>query len=364
MKSTKTIVTSAGLFVAAFFSQLGGASASEPIIINDLVVTLIDSVNVPAQHTGMVAELRVREGDNVQAKQTLGRLDDRRARLEEERAKTQREIAVSQADDALAQALAEKKLAHQKQLKSQHGIQLEAAAKKANNQTRIQASEKAQEVAKNELERATTARARYRDSVSQSEIDGLRLAYDRSRLETVQATFELEIDALDHQAESKAAMAHQLNVEQSEIELAQVHADEKIERLQSDLQDQQWRLARLAAEQHTIASPMVGVVVERFCNVGDWVKAGDPIFRIIRLDRLRAEGYIDAARLDVLTKGKLVNISVDLPGDNAGNITGKVVFVSPEIDPVNNEVRFWVEFDNPDHVVLPGMQIQASLEQP
>ena len=33
-----------------------------------------------------------------------------------------------------------------------------------------------------------------------------------------------------------------------------------------------------------------------------------------------------------------------------------MVFISPEIDPVNHEVRFWVEFDNSDGDVLPGLR--------
>ncbi len=38
--------------------------------------------------------------------------------------------------------------------------------------------------------------------------------------------------------------------------------------------------------------------------------------------------------------------------------TGQVVFISSEIDPVNNEVKFRVEFDNPDQDVLPGMRLR------
>ena len=36
---------------------------------------------------------------------------------------------------------------------------------------------------------------------------------------------------------------------------------------------------------------------------------------------------------------------------------GRIVFISPEIDPVNEEVRFWVEFDNSTLDVLPGMRL-------
>ena len=36
-------------------------------------------------------------------------------------------------------------------------------------------------------------------------------------------------------------------------------------------------------------------------------------------------------------------------------VSGKVTFVSPEVDPVLGQVRFWAEFENADLSIRPGM---------
>jgi len=35
---------------------------------------------------------------------------------------------------------------------------------------------------------------------------------------------------------------------------------------------------------------------------------------------------------------------------------GKISFVSPEINPVNNQTRVWAEIENPDLKLKPGMR--------
>ncbi len=336
-------------------------SADEKLRVDDMVVVLIDSVEVAATETGLIAQLGVREGEPVDRGEVVGKLDDRKVRLNEKVAEVQWEIAAAKANDGLAAELAEKKLAHQRQLARQHEIVRDIAARKAENEVRVLASQKAEGVAKNELDRATRARREYVDSVSQSEIDGLRLAYERSQLETRQADFQRQIDELNFRSESEAAKAHVLNIDQSKIQLAQAIADRRVSQLQQQLQQQQLQLATLAVQQHQIISPLSGMVVEKMRRQGDWVKPGDPILRVVRLDTLRAEGFVDAAMIDTLRCGLDVTVTAAVGEKEVVTRPGKIVFTSPEIDPVNNEVRFWVEFDNPQLRILPGMRVSVSV---
>ena len=109
--------------------------------------------------------------------------------------------------------------------------------------------------------------------------------------------------------------------------------------------------------QHKIIAPLDGVVVEIFRDKGDWVTAGDPVVRVIRLDRLRAEGFIESALIQSIRNNRRVHLTIQLGANSFVQREGEIVFISPEIDPVNNEVRFWVEFDNPKLDVLPGMRL-------
>ena len=52
--------------------------------------------------------------------------------------------------------------------------------------------------------------------------------------------------------------------------------------------------------------------------------------------------------------GRSVKLSVELDGKRV-EFPGKVVFVSPEIDPVNGQVRVWAEIDNKDGRLRPGL---------
>ena len=333
-------------------------ATAQSLTVDEMVVVLIDAVDVPANETGVIAEINVHEGHAVTAGQQLGMLDDRKARLQESLARTQLEIATEMAGNALATDVAKKKLAEQQQLAKQHEITREIAGRKAENDVRVLASSKTEAVAKNELDRATRARQEYVDSVSRSEIDGLRLTYEKTRLETQQADFELKIDVLHAASENEAATGHALSIERSKIEVEQAIADQRVQQLQAQLQQHQTQLAALTTLQHKIVSPISGVVVQRFRNKGDWVTAGDPVVRVIRLNRLRAEGFVPSETIDQLRQNRIVQLTIEMGADKTVQREGEIVFISPEIDPVNNEVRFWVEFDNPELDVLPGMRLR------
>jgi len=349
------------LFAFLWLATCGGttlADDGQPLIIDNLVIGVIDSVEIAARHSGVIAELDVQEGDNVTAGQQLGKLDDRRAALEAATARTQLQIASEQSKGDRGGELAQKRLAAARQSAAEHQLLLQIAKRKAENETRVLAAKKAEAVAKNELDRASRARAKFVDSVSQSEIEGLRLAYDKAQLEAQQARFDRRIGELQADAEREAAESHQLQIERSAIEVEAAVAEDKVQQLEVVLQEQQYELANLIAEQHRFTAPFDGVVAETDHGIGDWVTAGQPILRVIRLDRLRAEGFIDAAHLSALRERPKVIVEIEIPGEKPLRRSGQVTFVGSEIDPVNNEVRFWVEFDNPESDVLPGMRLR------
>ncbi len=130
------------------------------------------------------------------------------------------------------------------------------------------------------------------DSVSSSEIDGLRLAHQRLELEAQQAEFERQIDSLTAKSEDRASRIQSISVQRSQIAIDQAVLDQEIARLQATASECTQNLAELAVERHQVISPIDGIVVHRYQQPGEWVKSGDPILRVVRLDRLRAEGFL------------------------------------------------------------------------
>ena len=102
---------------------------------------------------------------------------------------------------------------------------------------------------------------RYPKSISATEIDRLRLAAQKAALAVEQASFDFEV--------------------------AQFAANLRAAELESATYDVQRR---------RIAAPLSGVVVEITRREGEWVENSKTVFRILRLDRLRAEGFLHVRR--------------------------------------------------------------------
>jgi len=334
--------------------------AGEPILVSEMQVVLIDAVDVPASQDGAIAGISVDEGSSVRVGEQLAHLDDRKVKLEENLARTRLQIANENAQSGFAAELA---LAQEMQLAKEHEFKKQIADRKAGNDVSVQASKKAELVAGNELKRAVEARRQFVDSVSESEIDNLRLSFERTVLETKQAEFERVIDGLQAEAEAEAANSHQLGVERFKLELAQAKVEQRVQDLQAELQQHQLQLAELASSLQIIRSPIDGVIVERYRNLGDWVKAGEPLIRVIRLDRLRAEGFISSDQLDSINVDQKVQLTISRSEKSFVKREGIVKFISRELEPVSGEIRFWVEFDNASLDVLPGMRLSLSVSE-
>jgi len=281
------------LIVAA---ALRGSVAETPrrIEVPSALIKLIEQVDVPAREAGMLAEVKVSEGQAVEAGDPLAQITDTEARLAKVRAAT--EVAI--------------------------------AKKNAENDVNIRFAEKSEELAKTELRRALDSVKRYPRSISASEIDHLRLTAERASLEVEQAARDFEV----------AAFAQQIKENEYEI------AVEKVER-------------------RKIVAPLAGVVVQINRHRGEWVEPGDAVLRILRIDRLRAEGFVSANDVVRDLTGCPVTLTVDIPGRRGAEFSGKVVFLSPEIDPVNAQLRVWAEIENRGLQLRPGMRAKLSIER-
>lgn len=338
------------------------STAGEPLVVSDLTVKLIDELDVPARETGLLVEVSVREGSQVKRGQMLGKLDDRKARLEDKLAETEKTIASKQAENFHGLQMAEKDHDQQQEKDKQQELLVDIAERKAKNLVRVLAAEKAEAVAKNELSRATRARQEFADSVSGSEIDGLRLAHQRTQLEAQQAAFEREIDAITAKSEHRAARIQSIMVQQSKIALQQASFDQDIAVLQAAASEHRASLTNLAVQRHQVITPIDGTVVHRYVQPGEWVKSGDPIVRVVGLNRLQAEGFIPTRLVKKLRELESVTLVQQTADGQSTTKIGKVAFISPEADPVNDEVVFWVEFDNADQAILPGMRVRMTSE--
>lgn len=198
---------------------------------------------------------------------------------------------------------------------------LQLAREKAANTAKLRQAKKSLELAELELKRAKEAVSRYRKAVSQSERDKLQLEVD---------TAELQIEEAEQDLVQARIMA-----EQSENDL---------------------KLADNEVARRRIVSPIDGVVVQVNHRQGEWVEPGEPVIRVVRIDRLRAEGFLDARHVSGSLEGRPVKLTVEIPGQGETSFKGVLRFVSPEVDPIDSKTRMWAEIKNDDLVLRPGLR--------
>ena len=352
------------LFAGATAWGASPCLAADPVRADSVHIRLIDQVEVPAQTAGALVELNVKEGQLVGAGDRLGRLDDADNRLAVDRARVDFKIAEQLAASELKLLLARNMTQDAQEAGKRAGLELEIASRKADNDVHVRYARKAAEVAAAEHERAVQSRKSFRDSVSQSEIDALRLTMEKATLEVEQAEHDLAIARLGKQVKQSETSSLLLNVEKRTLEFKQAEEERLIAALTRDAKAGDLAMAQHELDRRTIRSPLAGVVVQIHRHPGEWVQPEDKVLRIVRLDRLRAEGFVSFRDLrSNLADGNVV-VSVSLPDSAAREFRGKIVFVSPEIDPVNGQVRIWAEVDNPQFVLRPGMKASMSIVSP
>jgi macrolide-specific efflux system membrane fusion protein len=208
------------------------------------------------------------------------------------------------------------------QLAVQHSqLERDIAVNVARNDIRVRSAKKSAEVAAAELKRAQESIEKFSKSVSATDLDRLRLAAERATLEIDQAELDLTTAQLMAQSKENALS-----------------------------------LAKRQAARRRLVAPIAGVVVQLHRQPGEWVEPGQPVVRLLRVDRLRASGFVDAKRAPTLKAGQAVRVSVELPGLRETSFTGRMAFISPEVDPVNGQVRFWAEIENRDATLRTGLQ--------
>jgi len=345
-------------------SAWGVALADEKLEIDRVILKVMEEVRIPFQDEGVVQELTVREGAMIQRGQRLGKVDDVDAKLAVARAESDLRLAQHVAANKLPVSLAEKAVDQASQAVTEGQALYDVAAQTARDDTPIRAAVKAHGVAANELQRHLAAKERSDQSVSESKIEALQLMADKALLEAEHARQENDINGLRAKAQGEAVKRLDLAIDKAKLDVQNAASGMEESQLEADLKRRDLEIAQHRLNRRQLVSPVDGIVVEVMHRVGEWVQPGEAILRVLQINRLRAEGFVLADRPipGLLGASALVKI----PQSTGAQIErrGKVVFVNPEVDPVNNQRRIWIEFDNADLVLLPGMLGTATVELP
>lgn len=137
-----------------------------------------------------------------------------------------------------------------------------------------------------------------------------------------------------------------LAAEQAFIKIDVAKLERKIKGDESAGIEAKAQLAETVLKQHNIRAPIEGEVVEIYLRAGEWVEAGKPVLRIVRLDRLRVEGFVKVQEISPIEiYNKPVRIEVELARGKRQVFEGEVTYVNPLVQP-GGEYRVWAEVNN------------------
>ncbi|MBA4017206.1 MAG: hypothetical protein C0483_08540 [Pirellula sp.] len=208
--------------------------------------------------------------------------------------------------------------------------ELKIAQDKATNDIEVRYAESAAKVAEFEYRAAIQANERAHASISQVKMQELALAYEKAQRQIEQAQHNLEI-----YKEEAAAQRVKVDAAEDDVKRRQVF------------------------------SPIAGEVVEVPVHIGEYVKPGDAIFQVIRLDQLAVEGFLsssDYSPSDVV--GKPVIVEAVLAHGRRQTFAGKIVFAHPEID-ARRQFRIKAEVtniaENGHYLLRPGQEVDMAV---
>lgn len=200
-------------------------------------------------------------------------------------------------------------------------LELKIAKSKAENVSAVLLAEKGAKVANSSLQRAIESRKRFPDTPSQAEVDDIEL---------------------------KLAQAQQ--------HLAQAEQDFELAQLARDLADKNVALANFEVDRHKIKAPIQGAVIEVIAKKGEWVQPGQPLVRVMQVNRLKVEGFLKRESVHPGLINRRISIVIEGTDGEKGRYPGQIVFISPVVDPNDRTQRIVAEVENPNGELGPGLR--------
>lgn len=201
----------------------------------------------------------------------------------------------------------------------------------------------------------------------------LRADVERANAQVAQLRSQVDADARAAQAnlilaQQKVNRTRQLMtqnfvsaqaVDQAVAEAEVADQKYKLARSQLQIYQQEQNVAKAQLGLRTLRSPISGVVVERYNNLGERVD-DRPVLRVASIDPLRVSLMIPIAQYGQIRVGSTMVIRPELPGIAPLNATVK--YVDKVVDAASNTFRVRLILPNPSHRLPGGLRCKAELQ--
>ncbi|HWP65634.1 MAG TPA: efflux RND transporter periplasmic adaptor subunit [Candidatus Limnocylindria bacterium] len=204
----------------------------------------------------------------------------------------------------------------------------------------------------------TLAAAEETDLASETEGQVIAIEADLGdRVHAGQVLARVRSDVLEAQLREAEAAFEKASADETRAEplrASGVIAVQEYERVRTEREVTRARRDRLRieVERAAIRAPFAGSVSARLASVGDYVRPGAPVFRLVQDDPLKFRAEVPERDVPALRVGQTLRVAVDAyPGET---FLGTIARVGAAADPVARSLAFEGEVPNADHRLRPG----------
>lgn len=217
--------------------------------------------------------------------------------------------------------------------------ELAVAEAQAESTAELEAAQKAWEVAKAELAQFESIRRTNQGAVSEQEVRRARFQVERAMAQIRVAETDRQVAGL-----TTGVKRAQLNATDNEL------------------------------ERREIKSPLKGEVVEIYKKQGEWVQPGEAVMRIVSLDTLYVEGFVNADQANAgALEGKKANVTVHVFDPKSQQmiehtVAGSINYASPLVEGSGRSRQFRVRaeientFADNRWIIQPGSMAEMTIE--
>ncbi len=118
------------------------------------------------------------------------------------------------------------------------------------------------------------------------------------------------------------------------IDVADVKHQQEI--LTAEVNNEKVKASQVRLDLYKVLAPYDGVIVQRLRDQGEWIRAGEPILRLVHMNEMKVEAFVPTEGINVVQlEGAAMKIAVRISAENVANYDTKVEYASPEIESRN-----------------------------
>lgn len=277
-----------------------------------------DDSAIASKTTGRILEVRVREGDTVNAGDTIAVLDDAQIRAREDQARSTLREEEAKGDAAQEQiAVLQQQLEQSRLQVGQSRFDTEGHMGQAQADLATAQSELAQQQAAYQLAAFDKdAYTRLAITGAVSERQGLQATAAADQQAAVVAASKRRVEAAQGELTTAEASLSNPGIRESQVALVRRQiAEQEAEVASATAQTQQARDELAEAEENrqdlTVKAPFSGTVITRAAEPGEVVTAGTAVITLLDLSKVYLRGFVPEGQIGRVKVGQAARVYLD-----------------------------------------------------